>query len=145
MPTQFDHVGVVVADIAAGREHFQSLFGVEEWTEVFPDPVNGVYVQFGRDKSGTCYELVTPLGAESPIARALKAGNPILNHIAYLTDDLAASAADLRTQRCIPATEPRPAVAYNGKNIQFFVSPLRFIVELIEAFDHRHEFVRGLR
>ena len=35
---------------------------------------------------------------------------------------------------------PKPAIAYGGRRIQFFVTPMRFIVELIEAPYHRHEF-----
>jgi hypothetical protein len=38
----------------------------EHWSEAFVDDVNGVIVQFGRDDSGICYELIEPLGPDSP-------------------------------------------------------------------------------
>ena len=140
MSLRFDHLGVVVAEIAKGRDHFRSVFNIEHWTEQFTDPFNLVHVQFGQSTDGICYELISPLGPDSPILRALKTGNPILNHIAYLTPDLDLSARYLRENGYMPAGDARPAIAYEGKRIQFFVSPLRFIVELIEAFEHRHNF-----
>jgi methylmalonyl-CoA/ethylmalonyl-CoA epimerase len=138
----FDHLGIVVADISTGRAHLASIFGVELWTEEFSDLVNGVYVQFGKDAAGICYELIAPLGSDSPIQRALRARNPILNHIAYLTQNLDVSALVLQQRDYLPAGEPKPAIAYAGRRIQFFLSPLGFIVELIESYEHRHAFSR---
>jgi methylmalonyl-CoA/ethylmalonyl-CoA epimerase len=46
----------------------------------------------------------------------------------------------LRAQGCCPAGAPQPAVAYGGRRVQFFVSPLRFVIELIEKPDHMHTF-----
>lgn len=144
MPLQFDHLGVVVSDIAAGREHFQSIFGVQSWTKTFADPVNRVSVQFGLDPGGLCYELISPLGPDSPVTRALKARNPILNHIAYLTPDLKEAEGELRKKRFLPTGPANPAVAYGGARIQFFMSPLSFVVELIKSFGHRHDFFPAL-
>jgi methylmalonyl-CoA/ethylmalonyl-CoA epimerase len=138
---RFDHLGVVVSDLAVGRSHFRSVFGVEVWTDEFVDPVNGVHVQFGLDGGGICYELIAPLGLESPVAGALRTGCRILNHVAYLTDHLEASAAELRANRYSPTGNPKPGIAYGGRRIQFFVSPLGFIVELIEAPEHKHRFL----
>ncbi len=137
---KFDHLGVVVPDLGTGRERLTGIFSIRDWTEEFADPVNKVYVQFGRDPSGVCYELVAPLGDDSPIAGALRNQRAILNHVAYLVADLTAGAAHLREQSSIPVGAPKPAIAYNGRLIQFFVTPLRFIVELIEAPDHAHSF-----
>ena len=40
---------------------------MREWTDEFADPVNHVYVQFGRDTSHICYELIAPLDDEAPV------------------------------------------------------------------------------
>jgi len=133
----FDHIGVAVPSLAEGRQHLQQLLDIAEWTDEFDDPVNRVSVQFGHDRSGTCYELVTPFGENSPISLALQKGQRVLNHVAYLVEDLA-QAERLLDGGCIAAGPPHPAIAYGGRRIQFFVSPLRFTIELIEAPRHEH-------
>jgi methylmalonyl-CoA/ethylmalonyl-CoA epimerase len=137
---KFDHVGIVVPSMAVGRNHLSRLLEISRWSVELADPIIGVYVQFGLDPSGICYETIAPLREDSPVSRALKARDRILNHVAYLTPDLDREAARLIEGRCIPAGPAMPAVAYSGKRVQFFVSPLYFIIELIEAPDYAHEY-----
>jgi len=134
----FDHVGLVVKTLGKGRRVLAETLGIRDWTAEITDPVNGVILQFGRDPASVCYELLEPLGEDSPVAAALSSGRAILNHMAYLVPDLAAGAAHMMAAGCAPTAEPKPAIAYGGAHIQFFVTPLRFIIELIEAPDHRH-------
>lgn len=137
---RFDHIGLVVGDMAEGRSFLEGMFGLDRWTEVFEDPGIGVYVQFGRTEEGPCYELIAPLGDASPVATALKRGINILNHVAYLTDDLDRDAKRLEEKGSIMAGPPKPAVAYGGARVQFWITPQRFMVELIEAPGHEHSY-----
>lgn len=136
----FDHVGIVVASLAEGRAQIAATLGITRWTPPTEDPSIGVSVQFGLPPTGPAIELIAPLGDRSPIAQALRTGNRILNHLAYLTPDIAASAAHLAEQGCVPTGPPHPAAAYASRPIQFFVSPLRFMIELIEAPGHQHPY-----
>ncbi len=135
---KFDHLGVVTESLSDGRRHLGPMVGIKGWTREFSDPVNMVNVQFGIDASGICYELISPLGNESPILEALRSGNRILNHVAYLVPDLAAAAARLRAANCVPTGTAKPAVAYGGAKIQFFISRMRVLIEIIEAIEHAH-------
>jgi methylmalonyl-CoA/ethylmalonyl-CoA epimerase len=135
---QFDHLGLVVKSVAKGRKALTSTLGITQWTAEFSDPVNGVLLQFGRDPYGVCYELLEPLDEASPVFPALNGGKAILNHVAYLVPDLTAQADHMRRSGCAPTSEPKPAIAYGGKRIQFFVTPLRFVIELVEAPGHQH-------
>jgi methylmalonyl-CoA/ethylmalonyl-CoA epimerase len=137
---QFDHVGVVVSDMAEGRASLEEMFGVDRWTEVFEDPGIGVYVQFGRTEEGPCYELISPLGEASPVNTALKRGINILNHVAYLTPNLEADAQRLQGGGSMMAGPAKPAVAYGGARVQFWITPQRFMVELIEAPGYEHAY-----
>jgi methylmalonyl-CoA/ethylmalonyl-CoA epimerase len=128
----FDHLGLVTKSLARGRKGIGGALGITAWTPEVRDPVNGVILQFGRDRAGVVYELLEPIDETSPVHAALSTGKAILNHVAYLVPDLTAGAA--------PTSEPKPAIAYGGAHIQFFVTSARFIVELIEAPTHRHEF-----
>jgi methylmalonyl-CoA/ethylmalonyl-CoA epimerase len=136
----FDHIGIVVSQLDQGRQHLTELFDIERWTREFHDPINGVRVQFGIDRSGICYEAVSPIGSNSPVSAALNSGTRILNHVAYLVPSLPVAAARMTASRCRPAGKAQPAVAYGGNQIQFFISPIRMIIELIEAPHHTHQY-----
>lgn len=137
----FDHIGVVVKTLEKGRRSLQQTLGIREWTVELEDPVNGVHVTFGRDPCGVVYELLAPLDAQSPVQGALQARKNLLNHVAYLVPNLGEAAALMRAAGCAPTAEPKRAVAYGNRMIQFFVTPLNVIVELIEAPGHIHNFV----
>ena len=137
---RFDHIGLVVSDMAEGRACLEEIFGLDRWTKVFEDPGIGVYVQFGRTEEGPCYELISPLGEASPVATALKRGINILNHVAYLTKNLDADAQRLQELGSMMAGPAKPAVAYGGARVQFLITPQRFMVELIEAPKHEHAY-----
>ena len=135
---RFDNIGVAAPSLEEGRAALTAVIEIPRWTEEFTDPVNSVCIQFGADASGICYELIAPLGDDSPIAKALNTGRNILNHVAYLVPDLAQARERLRAAGAVATSEPHPAIAYKGGRIQFFVTPMRFIIELIEAPTHEH-------
>jgi methylmalonyl-CoA/ethylmalonyl-CoA epimerase len=137
---RFDHLGVVVKSLSTGKKHLTNILQIKQWTQPFTDHVNGVEIQFGQDSCGVVYELLAPIDENSPVYPALKGGKAILNHVAYITDDLEASAKHLVRNGCGSTGEPNPAIAYGGARIQFFVTPLRTIIELVEAPSHSHEF-----
>jgi len=137
---KFDHLGLVTKSLAKGRRGIGESLGVAGWTAEIEDPVNGVRLQFGRDRAGVVYELLEPLDEKSPVYPALTSGRAILNHVAYLVPDLAGAADVLCSGGAVPVSEPKPAIAYGGARIQFFVTSVRMIVELVEAPRHQHLF-----
>jgi methylmalonyl-CoA/ethylmalonyl-CoA epimerase len=136
----FDHLGLVVTDIGAGTGALEGLLGTLSWTRQVDDAGLGVSVRFARDSSGIVYELIAPYGDKSPIARALKSKTDLLNHIAYRTHSLETSAARWRGQRALPVGAPAPALAFGGARVQFFMTALGFLVELIEIDHAIHEY-----
>jgi methylmalonyl-CoA/ethylmalonyl-CoA epimerase len=137
---KFDHVGVTTTSLDSGRTLLEGSIGVRAWTDEFRDDVNDVWVQFGRCDAGMCYELVAPLSERSPVNRVLSKKINVLNHLAYLVDDLSTAAARLLAMEFVPVAEARPAIAYGGGLIQFFVAPSRLMIELIEAPGHQHRY-----
>jgi methylmalonyl-CoA/ethylmalonyl-CoA epimerase len=128
----FDHIGVFVRSLEDGQRHLSALLPITGWSGITDDPLINVRVQFGTDASGLRYELVAPLGPGSPVDTALATGDNLLNHVAYRTATLDAEVARMRRQRCIPTGPARPAVAFGGRRVIFLLTPLRFIVELVE-------------
>lgn len=129
----FDHIGLFVRDIDAGRRQLQALLPIESWSGVIDDPGINVRVQFGVDRSAIRYELVAPLAEPNPVAGVLATGKNILNHVAYRCRDLDSAMEGLRCQGAAPLGRPQPAAAFGGSRVVFFLTPLRFIIELIEA------------
>lgn len=140
---QFDHIGVIASSLEAGRATLNAVLEIQSWTEEFADAVNEVYVQFGADSSGICHELIAPFGESSPVAKALSTGKNLLSHVAYLVSDLAKERDRLCAAGAVATSDPKPAVAYGGNQIQFFVTPMRIMIELIEAPAHRHRYVKN--
>ena len=136
-----DHIGLIVPELATGREFLATALGITRWTPVTDDPTLQVSVQFGAAPGQPLiYELIAPFGEQSPIANALRSGKHILNHLAYLTPSLETSGDHLRASGCYPTGNPLPALAYQGRLVQFWISPLRFVIELIEKPGHIHPF-----
>jgi methylmalonyl-CoA/ethylmalonyl-CoA epimerase len=129
----FDHIGIFVRDIELGKEKLASVLPIARWSETFDDPGIKVRVAFGTDTSGIRYELVAPFGEPSPVSGALAAGRDLLNHVAYRVPDLDAAARSLREARAMPLGPAQPAVAFGGARVMFFLTPLKFVVELIDA------------
>lgn len=136
----FDHVGIVVRDADEGTQALAALVGATHASARFDDPVLTVSVRFLLDKSGVVFELIAPFGNPSVVDTVLKKGASIINQVAYRTDDLAAAAKELVAQGCMPIGEAKPALAFGGALVQFYLSRLGFIIELIEAASHQHDF-----
>ena len=78
-------------------------------------------------------ELVASFGDNSPVTNVLKRKKDFLNHIAYETDDFEIEINRLRKEGLVPLGAPKKAKAFQGSRVIFFLSPLGFIIELIEV------------
>lgn len=135
-----DHAGIVVRDLARGVQSTSALLPITSRTERFDDQQLGVSVQFLRDESGVVFELIAPLGPNSPVAKIASSRIGVINQLAYRVDDLSSAAEYFRSNGATPTGTPKPAIAFGGAFVQFFYMPEGFIVELIEAPDFSHQF-----
>jgi methylmalonyl-CoA/ethylmalonyl-CoA epimerase len=136
----FDHIGIVVADLSLGRSILEVGYGVNFWTDEYSDAINDVRVQFGKDAMDICYELIAPLSSNSPVMRAQRQGTNITNHLAFKVPSLPGQREKLILHGFHPLADPKPAVAYGGAQIQFFLSPINSLIELVEAPGHSHSY-----
>lgn len=136
----FDHIGIVVASLPLGRSILETGYGVTCWTDEYSDAINDVWVQFGKDTMGICYELIAPLSLTSPVLRAQRQGMNVTNHLAFKVPSLPDQREKLILHGFYPLADPTPAVAYGGAQIQFFLSPISSLIELVEVADHSHNY-----
>ena len=127
----FDHIGIFVKEIDFGVGYLQKFLPITKLSQIFQDPLLNVTIQFCYDDSGICYELVAPFGEKNPVETALQHNN-VLNHVAYRSDDFDLAVENLREAGCMPLGPARPAVAFGGKQVIFFLTPLKLIIEIIE-------------
>lgn len=128
---KFHHVGIFVANIKSGDNFFKSLIKINNTSKIINDKNLGIKVKFLYDSKNICYELVAPLGIKNPVDKVLKKRSNIINHIAYKVKDLNRAIIYMRKKNCAPITRPMLAKAFKKKVI-FFLTPLNFIIELIE-------------
>ena len=127
-----DHVGVVVESLEASASYYVRQFGLRPVGGPIVDPLQDVELQFLEDDRGQRLELIRPVSARSPAARALAAGGG-LNHICYRVADLGAAIESLVRDGAKTVREPLPAVAFNGRRVAFLYTRQRELVELVEA------------
>ena len=127
-----DHIGIFVKNIPFGIKELKKIFNVKKKSKIFNDKFLKVKIQFVYDKRGNCYELVAPFGKNSPVNNVIRSKKNILNHLAFITSNFNKDFQNLIKKGLFAITMPAKAVAFNNAKIVFLLSPLGFIVELIE-------------
>jgi methylmalonyl-CoA/ethylmalonyl-CoA epimerase len=128
----FDHIGIFVKTLAEGRTHFQSLLKIKQISEEFYDHRIKVAVQFLYDEDGICYEIIAPYLEGNPVDHVLLARKNVLNHVAYRVRNFNGLVEHYRNNKCAQLGPPLPAIAFGGRRVVFFLTPLNIIIELIE-------------
>ena len=125
------HVGVVVSNIEEKRAAY-TLLGYTERTGVIHDPLQTAYVQFLRLPGSDFYlELVAPDGPDSKLTKATGRKQP-LNHLCYAVTDVPRTCQLLLQNDWSLLSDPKPAVAFEGRLIAWVSSPDLMITELVE-------------
>ena len=127
-----DHVGIVVGSLDRAAAYYTATFGLRPVNGRIVDPLQDVELQFLEDDGGTRLELIRPLSADSPAARALSQGGG-LNHICYRVENLEASVEALVANGAKVVREPLPAVAFDGRRVTFLYTRERELIEFVEA------------
>jgi hypothetical protein len=128
----FHHLGIFVKSIDKSNIIFSRDLKAQKTSEVIVDNDLGVKVQFFKDVNGITYELVEGLGKKNPVKNTLEQNKNILNHVAYTTKQFDNQLEELNSYGYIKISDICKSVAFNGNRIVFLLSPLNFIIELIE-------------
>jgi len=129
----FHHIGIFVKNIESGKKHLANITQISKVSDLIIDENIGVKIVFIEDKDKITYELVAPYGKNNPVSNVLKSRKNILNHLAFTTNQFEQDILKLRNKGFVPIGKPQPAKAFKGARVVFFLTPLGFIYELIEA------------
>lgn len=134
---RFNHVAIVVPDLAAGTALYRDALGakVSEPMDVTEHGVTVVFVELPNTK----VELLHPLGEKSPIASFLEK-NPKggIHHICFETASLAKAAEKLKAAGKRVLGDGNPKIGAHGNPV-LFLHPSDFngtLVELEETGAH---------
>ena len=130
---KFHHIGIFVKDLEYGKSEISKFIDIVSVSNEIVDEQMGVKIIFVKDNHNVTYELVAPNSNESPVTGALKRGRDYLNHIAYECDSFDDEISRLRNEGLVPLGKAKKAKAFEGAKVIFFLSPLGFIIELIEV------------
>lgn len=141
------HIGIVVNNINKSLKHYESTNLGIRIGSIISDPIQEVNVQFllmDTNKPKKLYiELIEPKDESSHINSFLKKGGG-LNHICYEVKNHERAMKSLYKDGARLISDPKPAVAFNGLNICFFMNRDMTIIELIENPDQiQYDFEKG--
>jgi methylmalonyl-CoA/ethylmalonyl-CoA epimerase len=127
---RFDHVAIVVPDLAAAAALYRDTLGARVSTPQ-PLPAHGVTVVF-IELPNTKIELLEPLGDASPV-RGFLEKNPAggMHHVCYEVDDIIAARDRLRARGVRVLGDGEPRLGAHDKPV-LFLHPKDFAGTLIE-------------
>ncbi len=111
-----DHVAILVSDLDAAIRLYRDVYGLE-LSEVEEVPTEKVRVAIFGHGAGRI-ELVSPLGADSPMAKAIQKRGEGLHHICLEVPDIEQAMASLR-QRGAPLLDETPRPGAGGARVAF--------------------------
>lgn len=129
---RFDHIGIFVEETWKGYSDLMALMPLRTRSYPIDDENLKVRTTFVIDASGVRYELIEPLGEDSPAHEVIRAANNMLNHIGYVVSDLDVSVALAVDHGGKVIKGPTPAKAFGGARTVFILTKLGFVIELIE-------------
>lgn len=110
------HVAFAVENLEEAVETYRSLLGAEiELRGTLDDQgVEAVYLRLGEGR----VELVSALGADTPVGRFLAKRGPGMHHVGFAVDDVSATVEELAGKGAnIIDPEPRPGLG--GHEVAF--------------------------
>jgi len=130
---KFHHIGIFCNTINEGKKNILNLLKPKKISKITYDKNLGVKVLFITDKDNIIYEIVAPYGKKNPVSKILKQKKNILNHIAYKVKNFDNVILKLRSKGFAPLGRAQPALAFKNMRVCFFLTPLNFIIEVIES------------
>jgi methylmalonyl-CoA epimerase len=129
--TEIDHVAIAVNDLDAAIGWYEEMFGA---TVAHREVVERDGVEEALLKVADSYiQLLTPMSADSPVAKYLERNGEGIHHVGYRVDDCAAALAALQAHgvRVIDSV-PRPGS--RGTTVAFVHPKAAFgtLVELVQ-------------
>jgi len=121
------HSGFIVEDIDAWEK--QMLF--EEKVNDVTDPIQNARLTLYKNFSDSYIELIQPLNEQSFTWNSLQKFGNHFNHFCYTVSSLQEMEKVAVENKLIQVLAPVPAVLFNNKNVAFYYSRNKQVVEFL--------------
>lgn len=125
------HIGIVTDSVDEKAKLMQEQLGFKLTSPPVVDPLQHVRLAFVDTNTDVAIELIEPVDDASPVASFLAKGGG-LNHLCYAVEDLEHEIDRLHQAGAVVVSEPKPAVAFQGRRVAFLYTGDRQLVELLE-------------
>ncbi len=126
------HVGFVVANIEACAPGLSRALLADWNEEIFSDPLQRVRVTFlTGGPQNPLFELVEPLGEDSPVFRFLGDGGG-LHHLCYEVFSIREHLDRIRAAGGLIVSRAKPAVAFGGRPIAWALTREKLLLEFLQ-------------
>lgn len=127
------HVGYVVGSIDSSLHGFLESMAATWNGRIFTDPAQKVKVTFiSTGERDPLIELVEPNAVDAPVQRFLREKGGGLHHVCYEVDDPGVELVAMRSQGARIVMRPKPAVAFDGRQIAWVLTREDLLVEFLE-------------
>ena len=127
----FNHIGIFVKNIQKSEKYLNNFIAKSKSNKLILDKKLGIKAKLFFDEKNICYELVEPYGKNNPVSGYLKRGTNILNHIAYTSKNFDKTMDELKSNEFMQISKINYSKLFKSR-IVFFISPLNYIIEIIE-------------
>lgn len=128
---KINHLGIAVSNINLSVKLYKESLGWEKETDIIDDPIQKVKILFMKDDCGNRYELLEPIGNDSPINKFIDR-RISLYHFCYEVKDIESKIEELTQKKFILISGPTEAVAFDNRLIAFLINQDNLIIELVE-------------
>ena len=113
---EIDHIGVAVEDLDESIALYRDRLGMREQHRETVEEfgVEAALLEIG----GAHVELLTPVAADSAVARFLERSGPGMHHVAYRTEDIDAALARL-SEAGVRMLDEQPRAGIRGSRVAF--------------------------
>ena len=127
-----DHIGIVVNRLEKGIEHWQSVFGYKQMTEIVINTRQKVRVVFLRKNHSVDIKLIEPTEKSSPIFEYAQKGGG-LHHLCFRCEDLHSQLEQLQKLGLRVIAAPQSGEAFENEEIAFVFAKNGLNIELIDT------------
>ncbi len=125
-----DHIGIAVKSLEEAIEHWKTVFGYEQLTDIVVNSRQKVRVAFLAKEGSLTVKLIQATEAASPVYRFAQRGGG-LHHLCFKCAGLEEEMAKLSSLGLRVLVKPQPGEAFDNEDIAFIFDNQGLNIELI--------------